>query len=153
MTTSQKGIDLIKEFEGLRLTAYQDSVGIWTIGFGHCGDVAEGMQITPEQAEETLKQDVHSAELTLDRSVKVILTQNQYDSLISFIFNVGAGQKGVKDGFVSLKDGSSSTMLRLLNSGDYRACADQFPHWCHAGGQVLPGLLRRRMAERALFLG
>ena len=152
MRTSQKGIDLIKKYESLRLTAYKDPVGIWTIGYGHTGEVVDGMTITEEQADQFLDRDVRIAEMVLDRAVKVPLTQNQYDALISFIFNVGPGQKGVKDGFVVLKTGGPSTMLSLIISGDFAGAAEQFPRWSKAGGVVVPGLFKRRMDERSLFL-
>jgi lysozyme len=140
---NDEGVRLIKESESLRLTAYQDAVGIWTIGYGHTGpDVTPGKTITREQADALLRSDVGSAESDVRRLVKVPLSSNQFSALVSFVFNVGAGPTGF----------GGSTMLRLLNQGDYAGAADQFPRWNKAGGKVLQGLVKRRAAERALFL-
>lgn len=141
MRTSQKGVSLIKAFEGLRLKAYQDSVGVWTIGYGATRGVSAVMSITAEQAERMLQNDLGRFEPDLDRLVQVPLSQNQWDALMSFVYNLGAANLG------------SSTLLKLLNSGDYASAADQFPRWNKAGGQVLAGLTKRRAAERQLFLG
>ena len=138
---SNKGLALTEQCEGLRLTAYQDSVGVWTIGYGHTGaDVHPGLTITQQQASALLLKDVASAVATVNRLVKVALTQNQFDALVDFVFNAGAGNF------------ASSTLLRVLNTGDYAAAAAQFPRWVHAGNQILPGLVARRNAEQALFL-
>lgn len=138
---SSKGLALTEQFEGLRLTAYQDSVGVWTIGYGHTGaDVHPGLSITLEQASTLLSKDVASAVADVNRLVKVPLTQNQFDALVDFVFNVGGGNLG------------TSTLLRDLNAGNYAAAAAQFPRWVHAGGEVLPGLVARRKAEQTLFL-
>ena len=141
MRTSQKGVSLIKAFEGLRLKAYQDSVGVWTIGYGATRGVSAAMSITAEQAERMLQNDLGRFEPDLDRLVQVPLSQNQWDALMSFVYNLGAANLG------------SSTLLKLLNSGDYAGAAEQFPRWNKAGGQVLAGLTKRRAAERQLFLG
>ncbi|NWD74845.1 lysozyme [Pseudomonas gingeri] len=141
MRTSQKGIKLIKSFEGLRLNAYQDSVGVWTIGYGTTRGIAAGMTITTDQAERMLQNDIGRFEPQLDALAKVPLSQNQWDSLMSFIYNLGAGNLG------------SSTLLKLLNAGDYAGASAQFPRWNKAGGQILAGLTRRREAEQAMFLG
>ena len=141
MKTSQKGLDLIKSFEGLRLSAYKDVVGVVTIGYGTTAGVKMGDTITKERAEELLREDVARFEAQVLRMVKVPLTQGQHDALVSFVYNLGAGNL------------SNSTLLRLLNSGDYKGAAAQFDRWNKAGGKTLAGLVRRRAAERALFEG
>ncbi|WP_406808191.1 lysozyme [Enterobacter chuandaensis] len=145
MQTSEKGIALIKQFEGCKLTAYQDSVGVWTIGYGWTQPVdgkpiRAGMTIKQETAERLLKTGLVSYESDVSRLVKVSLTQGQFDALISFTYNLGA------------RSLSTSTLLRKLNAGDYAGAADEFLRWNKAGGKVLNGLTRRREAERALFL-
>lgn len=145
MQTSEKGIALIKEFEGCKLTAYQDSVGVWTIGYGWTQPVdgkpiRAGMTIKQETAERLLKTGLVSYESDVSRMVKVGLTQGQFDALVSFTYNLGA------------RSLSTSTLLRKLNAGDYAGAADEFLRWNKAGGKVLNGLTRRREAERALFL-
>ncbi|HHR0802518.1 TPA: lysozyme [Enterobacter roggenkampii] len=145
MQTSEKGIALIKEFEGCKLTAYQDSVGVWTIGYGWTQPVdgkpiRAGMTIKQETAERLLKTGLVSYESDVSRLVKVDLTQGQFDALVSFTYNLGA------------RSLSTSTLLRKLNASDYAGAADEFLRWNKAGGKVLNGLARRREAERALFL-
>lgn len=145
MQTSDKGIALIKQFEGCKLTAYQDSVGIWTIGYGWTQPVdgkpiRAGMTIKQETAERLLKTGLVSYESDVSRLVKVGVTQGQFDALVSFTYNLGA------------RSLSTSTLLRKLNAGDYAGAADEFLRWNKAGGKVLNGLTRRREAERALFL-
>ncbi|EUL63066.1 hypothetical protein P838_04401 [Enterobacter hormaechei] len=145
MQTSEKGIALIKQFEGCKLTAYQDSVGVWTIGYGWTQPVdgkpiRARMTIKQETAERLLKTGLVSYESDVSRLVKVGLTQGQFDALVSFTYNLGA------------RSLSTSTLLRKLNAGDYAGAADEFLRWNKAGGKVLNGLTRRREAERALFL-
>ncbi|NEQ42646.1 MAG: lysozyme [Leptolyngbya sp. SIOISBB] len=140
------GLELIKHFEGRELRAYQDSVGIWTIGYGHTSaagppQVRAGMTITEQGAEDILKKDLELFENGVRDRVKVSMNSNQFSALVAFSFNVGLGALG------------SSTLLRKLNGGDYREAADQLLRWVKAGGATLPGLVRRRDAERALFLG
>jgi len=147
---NQEGLDLVKEFEGLeqrkgqpagKVIAYLDPVKVLTIGYGHTGpDVRVGQVITFAEAENLLRQDLTGAEADVLRLVKVPLTSNQFSALVSFTFNLGAG---------SLK---MSTLLRLLNAGDFKGAANQFPRWNRAGGRILNGLVRRRKAEQALFL-
>jgi GH24 family phage-related lysozyme (muramidase) len=141
MTINQDGVNLIKSFEGMELEAYLDAVGVWTIGYGHIQGVYEGMTITEAQAEELLRKDLAEFESAVSEAVQVSINDNQFSALVSFTFNLGAG---------SLFE---STLLKLLNQGDFQGAADQFPRWNKAGGQELPGLTRRRKAERALFLG
>lgn len=140
MRTSQRGLSLIKSFEGLRLQAYQDSVGVWTIGYGATRSVQPGMKISKEQAERMLLNDVQRFEPEVERLITSPLNQNQWDALISFTYNLGAANL------------ESSTLRRLINGGNYASAAEQFPRWNKAGGKVLAGLVRRRAAERDLFL-
>lgn len=142
MKISEAGLDLIRHFEGLRLNAYQDSVNVWTIGYGHTGkDVKAGKKIDIFDAEILLKKDVEKFETAVNDAVTVPLTQGQFDALVSFCFNLGAG--------TLLK----STLLKRLNAGNYEGASGQFVLFVHAGGRELPGLVARREAEQALFLG
>ena len=141
MRTSENGLALIRQAEGLRLRAYKCPAGVWTIGFGTTAGVKEGQVITKERAEELLRDDVKRFEDQVLRLVKVPLTQGQLDALVSFTYNLGAANLG------------NSTLLRLLNAGDYRGAAAQFDRWTKAGDKELPGLVKRRAAERALFKG
>lgn len=142
---SSSGIKLIKNFEGYLSKAYQDSVGVWTIGWGHTGNVQPGDTTTRREATKFLKEDVGTAEKAVRSKVKVRINQNQFDALVSFIYNVGPGAF------------ASSTLLKVLNQGDYKGAADQFLRWDKAtepDGTVISllGLTRRRKAERKLFL-
>ncbi|GKX53986.1 lysozyme [Leminorella grimontii] len=139
--TGQAGINLIKEFEGLELSKYRDAVGLWTIGYGHLIRSGETFErsLTEQEAEALLRKDLLESERGIRRLVSVPLTQNQFDALVSFVFNVGVGRL------------ATSTLLKKLNAQDYRGAADELPKWNKAGGNVLPGLTRRRQAERALF--
>ena len=137
---NQAGLDLIKSFEGLRLSAYRDPVGIWTIGYGTTRGVREGMQITERMADELLLGDVAYFENVVRSLVKVSLTDNEFSALVSFVYNLGEGNL------------SRSTLLKKLNAGDKAGAADEFLRWNRAGGKALRGLTRRREAERALFL-
>ncbi|MGB7087546.1 MAG: lysozyme [Phormidesmis sp.] len=140
--TNANGLRLIKSFEGLRLKAYRDPVGIWTIGYGTTRGVRAGMKISEAEAEKFLQQDLTRFEQAIDAAVDVPINDNQFSALASFTYNVGPGAF------------RSSTLLRLLNQRrDLRLVAAQFPRWNKAGGRVLSGLTRRRNAERALFLG
>ena len=140
MRISQAGLTLIKGFEGLRLTAYKDSVGILTIGYGHTGkDVKEGDEITEQWADALLERDVLIAEKCVNGAVQVPITQGEFDALCSFVFNLGCARLRV------------STLLRKLNDSDYDGAAAEFKRWNKAGGTVLAGLTRRRVAEVALF--
>ena len=140
MRISSKGIDLIKSFEGLRLEAYLDSVNVPTIGYGHTRNVRLGQTITVEQAESFLMEDIHEFELAIQRLVCISLSQNQFDALTSFTFNVGIG---------NLK---KSTLLKKLNTGDIAGAANEFNKWVYAGKQKLKGLVKRRSKERLLFI-
>ena len=141
MEISQKGIDLIKQFEGCRLTVYRCPAGVLTIGYGHTGaDVKEGQTITQEQAEKFLRSDLVVHCNNVSGLVKVPLNQNQFDALVSFEYNIGYGNF------------KSSTLLRLLNQGDYKGAAEQFKRWRYANGKVLSGLITRRQKEKDLFI-
>ncbi|CAM9320124.1 unnamed protein product, partial [Phaeothamnion confervicola] len=137
---NESGLAIIRQNEGLRLDAYLDPVGIPTIGYGHTAGVQLGQHITTEQAESYLRDDLAGAEASVQNEVKVPLNDNQYSALVSFVFNIGGPQF------------QDSTLLKLLNQGDFAGAAEQFAQWTHAGGQELPGLVNRRQAERALFL-
>jgi len=140
LTYSSNGLALTEQFEGCELTAYQDQAGVWTIGYGHTGaDVYPGLAITQDQASALLAQDVGTAVACVNNVVAVVLNQNQFDALVDFTFNEGTG---------SLQ---SSTLLRLLNGGDFAGAAAQFDVWDYAAGAPNAGLLRRRQAETALF--
>lgn len=139
MQISKAGLDLIKQFEGLYLNAYRCPAGVPTIGYGHTAGVAMGQTITQQQADDYLRRDVRQFERAVARLVTVPLTQGQFDALVSFAFNLGEGAL------------AQSTLLRLLNAGDHAGAAAQFDRWNKADGRVLPGLVRRRAAERALF--
>jgi len=137
---SSAGLALTKQFEGCELKAYQDQVGVWTIGYGHTGtDVKKGLTITEEQASTLLAADVAWAVTCVNKSVKVAINQNQFDALVDFVFNLGCANLG------------QSTLLRLLNSGDSIDAAKEFLRWNRAGGKVVAGLTRRRQAEMDLF--
>ena len=142
-TTGNGGIALIKQYEGLRLATYKDAVGIPTIGYGHVENpIPPGgtRTITAEDAEQILREDLQRFEHDVNNMLTVEVTQNQFDALVSFAFNLGPA---------NLK---SSTLLRKVNSGDFNGAAEEFPKWNHAGGQVLAGLTARRNAEKNLFL-
>lgn len=138
------GITLIKHFEGLYLKAYQDSVGVWTIGWGHTGlthrdgTVKAGRVITEAEAEKLLRHDMDFFEGRVVKYVKVPLNDNEFAALVSWDFNTG----GLVD----------STLLRKLNAGDRAGAADELLRWNKAGGKTLAGLTRRRKSERNLFL-
>ena len=144
MRPSPAAYALIKEFEGLRLHAYQDSAGVWTIGWGHTGDVKRGQSITIHQAEALLALDIGIAAAAVNRHVEAPLSQNMFDALVSFTFNLGERRL------------AESTLLKKLNLRDYAAAAAEFGKWVKAtikGKKVtLPGLVRRRAAERAMFV-
>lgn len=137
--TSIGSTDLIREFEGLKLNAYTDIVGVWTIGYGHTNTAKPGMVITRKGAEALLRHDLDWVERAINKGVKTPLTQNQYDALASLIYNVGATAF------------SKSTILRRLNAKDYVGAASEFKRWNKAGGKVVNGLTRRRKAEQELF--
>ena len=146
MKTSPSGLELIKEFEGLRLKAYKCPAAVWTVGFGHtsaAGDpvVTSGLVITKAEAEEILKCDLVQYEDAVRKLVKVVLTQSQFDALVSFTYNVGEAQF------------SRSTLLKRINAGRFDEVPAEFMKWIKGGGRELPGLVRRRRAEVKLWRG
>lgn len=142
---SEKGYEIIREFEGFRSTAYRDTGGVWTIGFGTIRypngvKVKQGDTCTREQAELWLKSDCLWVNACLDKYVKVKVSQNQFDALASFVYNVGETQ------FIK------STMLSLINQNNLTAAANQFDRWIFDNGKRIQGLVNRRAKEKALFL-
>ncbi len=143
MSTSGRGLELIKSFEGLRLTAYPDpGTGgePWTIGVGHTGGVKPGDTCTEDEAMAWLREDLAAAEACLDAYVDVPITQNQYDAMVSFVYNCGCGNF------------KASTLLKLVNAENDAGAAGQFARWNKAGGRIMAGLTRRRQAEAELFM-
>jgi len=140
MKISPAGLELIKAHEGLRLKAYKCPAGVWTIGYGSTGPhVRPGLVITDKEAVDLLIRDVARFEAAVNRLVKVPLNQNQFDALVSFVFNVGVGAF------------EKSTLLRLLNGGRYEAVPAQLMRWTKAKGRELPGLVKRRRDEGTLW--
>jgi len=142
LTTSAPMRRMIEQWEGLRLQTYSDSVGVLTIGYGHTGpDVHEGQDITDTQADVLLSFDLHKFETAVSNMLDGAPTsQTQFDALVSFAYNLGAG---------ALK---SSSLLHYHQEGQYGLATAEFPKWDHAGGRVLAGLLRRRQGEAAVYL-
>nr|WP_314590070.1 lysozyme [uncultured Serratia sp.] len=143
MRISNKGRDFIKGFEALRLVAYPDpGTGgkPWTIGWGHTKGVKQGDRITQEQAEQFLSDDLAVFELTVNSAIKRPMTQNQFDAMVSLAFNIGGPAF------------AQSTLVNKFNAGDVQGAADQFPRWKFSDGKVMPGLVKRRVAERETFL-
>ena len=141
MVASPMALELIKHFEGLRLDAYLDAVGVPTIGYGSTNGVTLGQTLTEPEAEALLLEDIGRFTPGINRLVTVPLTQSQFDALTSFAFNLGLGALG------------KSTLLKKLNAGDYSAAQGEFDRWVYAGGKKLAGLVRRRRAEAVLFGG
>lgn len=138
-TTNKRGVDLIKDAEGLRLKAYSCPAGIPTIGFGSTGpDIKLGMVWNKEQADERLCKDLAKFERAV-ADLCPVTTDNQFSALVSFAYNVGIGAL------------EGSTLRRLHNTGDYAGATGQFGRWNKGGGKVLPGLIKRRAAEAALY--
>lgn len=144
---SDAGVDLIKSFEGYHralpdgsCVAYRCPAGVWTLGFGNTVGIKPGMVWTRDEAEAALRRELATFEAGVVRLVTVPLNQNEYDALVSFAYNCGLGAL------------ERSTILRKLNAGDREGAADAFNLWTKGGGKVLPGLVRRRKAEAALFL-
>jgi lysozyme len=132
---------MIKHFEGLHLRAYLCANGIWTIGYGHTSGVTPDSEIAAEEAERLLSLDVREAEACIYFCRECPLNQNQFNALVSFVFNLGCRRF------------RTSTLLKKLNDGEYAGAAEEFPRWVKAGGVILPGLVRRREEEKKLFLG
>ncbi|MDJ0691670.1 MAG: lysozyme [Xenococcaceae cyanobacterium MO_188.B32] len=140
MAISNKGIALIKRWEGFRDKSYLCPGNVWTIGYGHTGTAKKGMCITRHEAEVLLRHDLRYFEAQVVKLVKVDITQNQFDALVSFAFNVGVHAL------------SQSTLLRRLNQQKYDRAANEFERWIYAAGKKLPGLVSRRQEEKRLFL-
>ena len=139
MRISEHGRELIKQFEGLRLEAYQCSAGVWTIGYGHTLGVKEGMTISNDMAERLLDTDIGRITPVINAYINVEITQSMFDALCSFVFNIGTGA------FVK------STMLRLINKRKFEKAYLEFHRWVYANGAVSQGLVNRRKIERELF--
>lgn len=143
MQTSKDGRQFIKGFEQLRLKAYPDpGTGgkPWTIGWGHTKGVMQGDRITQEQAEQFFSDDLAVFELTVNSAIKRPMTQNQFDAMVSLAFNIGGPAF------------AGSTLVKNFNAGDAQGAADEFPKWRNSAGKVMPGLVKRRAAEREIFL-
>jgi GH24 family phage-related lysozyme (muramidase) len=146
MRVSDEGLALIKREEGLRLDAYRDTGGVWTIGYGHTAKAGppapgQGMKITRSEAEAILRRDVAAVERDVNRLVKVPLTQGQFDALVSFTFNVGTPEF------------STSTLLRRVNAKRFDDVPAQFMRWVYDDGRKFDGLVRRRRRETAMWRG
>ena len=144
MKISERGINLIKKWEGFKDKAYLCSANVWTVGFGttrwlNGEKVKQGDTITRKLAEQLLLIDVHRFSSQVLRLVQVPLTQSQFDALVSFTYNLGGGAL------------ERSTLLKKLNAGDYKGAAKQFDRWVNAGGKRVQGLVNRRKEERAMF--
>ena len=145
MVVSLFGVDIICGFEGKRLAAYDDGVGVWTIGFGTTVypngiKVKKGDTCTEAQAKAYMAHDLKKFESAVNNAVKVPLSQNQFDALVSLAYNIGTNAF------------SKSTLVKKLNANDNRAAADQFDVWVNAGGKRMQGLVNRRAKEKSLFL-
>lgn len=140
MTINPKGLAIIQQFEGRSLTVYADIVGLKTVGWGHRTDAEVGTTISVEDADLLLHNDLVKFEQGVARIVDTSLTSNQFSALVCLAFNIG------------LNALEGSTLLKHANAEQWTQAADSFLSWCHAGKEVVPGLLRRRQAERALFL-
>ncbi len=142
MQIGPKGLKLIKVCEGLRLTAYKCSAGVWTIGYGHTGaDVYDGLQIDEITADNLLLDDLAWVHRIIPKFIRLELNQGQFDALCSLIFNIGSGNF------------KASTLRSKLNREDYDGAANEFWKWRRGGGVILPGLVKRRECERLLFTG
>jgi lysozyme len=139
MKISEDGLELIKKFEGCETTAYQDSVGVWTIGFGHTKGVEEGQTCSVEDAESMLADEMDEYEGYVNNMVKVELQQHEFDALVAWVYNLGPTNLG------------ESTMLKVLNGGQFDRVPDEMNRWTRAGGKILEGLVRRRQAESLMF--
>tara|TARA_R100001443_G_C3310641_1_gene167653 strand:- start:363 stop:806 length:444 start_codon:yes stop_codon:yes gene_type:complete len=139
MKISENGLELIKKFEGCETTAYQDSVGVWTIGFGHTKGVEEGQTCSIEDAESMLADEMDEYEGYINNMVKVDLQQHEFDALVAWVYNLGPTNLG------------ESTMLKVLNGGQFDRVPDEMNRWTRAGGEILEGLVRRRQAESLMF--
>lgn len=155
LTYSEALVAFVKAWEGLKLEASGDPLvpGVRDIGYGHKlapGEVVG--PITEAEAGILLRKDLDERLSELDPHVHVALEQHEQDALLSILYNCGAGAPGEKDGIIWLKSGQPSTLLHRINNNRFEEAADEFPRWCRAEGRIVPGLKRRRLAERAMFL-
>ena len=141
MKISNNGLQLIKHFEGLVLKAYKCPAGVWTIGYGHTKDVQPGDEWSESHADHMLEVEMEEYEGYIHDSVTAPINQDQFDALVSWVYNLGGGNL------------NASTMLKVLNAGQYEEVPAQMMRWNKAGGKVLEGLTRRRQAEANLFMG
>jgi lysozyme len=139
MRCNEQGLAIIKEFEGCRLSAYQDQNNVWTIGYGHTAGVKEGDVCTQEQADAYMVQDLANVEAGIAKLVKKPLSSNQFSALCSFVYNIG------------LSHFNASTALAFLNMGNMAKVPVCIAWWCKTGGEPNKGLIRRRSAEVKLF--
>ena len=139
MKPSERGLALIRQFEGLRLNAYKDIAGVKTIGFGTTKGVKMGDTITRDEADRLLLEDAQRFADHIDAVVKVPLNQNQVDALAALVYNIGPSAF------------AQSTLLKRINDGRHDLAASEFERWVNAGGKRINGLVRRRAAERALY--
>ena len=144
MTSSPAATNLIKQFESLRLDAYLCPAGVWTIGWGHTVGVREGLRITEDLAEGFLLRDIAQVNQGLATVFQVPLTQGQYDALVSLCFNLRGGAQRLPS--------IAPKLVAKIHAGDYAGAADELLDIDRSNGQVLPGLVRRRAAERSLFV-
>lgn len=145
MKINTAGLNLIKRWEGLRLKAYQDSVGVWTIGYGHTAAAgppapARGMTITEQEATDILARDLGQYERAVTKALSIVPSANQFAAMVSLCYNIGPANF------------AKSSVVRLFNASKPREAADAFLMWNKAGGKVLKGLTARREDERKLFL-
>ena len=139
MKISREGLNIIKKFEGLELEAYKCAAGVWTIGYGHTKGVFEGQKITKAEADGLLAEELIEYEKAVNDAVTISIDQCMFDALVSWTYNLGPTNL------------NASTMLKVLNSGDYDGVPAQIKRWNKAGGKTLDGLIRRRQAEGLLF--
>ena len=139
MIASNRCVELIKRFEGYRFKAYQCPAGVWTIGYGHTKGVKKGDYLTHTDAEKLLKEDITAVESEIKNIIKVPLSANQWDAIVSFVFNVG------------IEAFKRSTLLVKLNEGDLKSCGKEIKKWIYCKGVVSKGLQKRRDAEAKLF--
>jgi len=139
MKISDEGLELIKKFEGCETKAYQDSVGVWTIGYGHTKNVKENDEISEDYAMSMLKEEIVEYEQYIENLIDISLSQCEFDALCSWVYNLGP---------TNLKE---STLLKELNHANFERVPDEIKRWNKAGGKVLDGLKRRREAEALLF--
>ena len=139
MMTSDRGREFTKSFEKCKLAAYDDGVGVWTIGWGHTKGVQRGDECTQEQADAWFDEEIVDYERGVTSAVKPTLSQNEFDACVSLAYNIGVGAF------------QRSTLVKLLNLHDFAGAAKQFDVWNRGGGQIMQGLVKRRAAERRIF--